>query len=124
MFEKLELPRPESAGLYDTLRALSAAEFEERCVERDRSLRDRGITFAHSGEELPFPLDPVPRLIDGAEWTTIETGVVQRVRALEMYLDDVYGAGEVFNDGIIPRRLIVTSRQFERAANGISSPNR
>src|SRR5665213_1678066 len=81
MFEKLEVPRPESAGLFETLRALSAAEFEERCVERDRSLRDRGVTFAHSGEEIPFPLDPVPRLIDSEEWTTLEGGIVQRVQA-------------------------------------------
>jgi uncharacterized circularly permuted ATP-grasp superfamily protein len=123
MFEAPEQPRPESFELYDALRSLSPAEFEERCAERDRSLRDRGITFALSGEELPFPLDPVPRLIDAEEWSTIEAGVVQRVRALEMFLDDLYGAGEVFNDGVVPRHLIVTSKHFQRAAIGISSPN-
>ena len=60
MFEAPEQPRPESFELYDALRALSPAEFEERCAERDRSLRDRGVTFALSGEELPFPLDVSP----------------------------------------------------------------
>jgi uncharacterized circularly permuted ATP-grasp superfamily protein len=124
MFESPAVPRPESFELYDALRALSPAEFEERCAERDRSLRDRGITFALSGEELPFPLDPVPRLIDAGEWSTIEAGVIQRVRALEMFLADVYGPGEIFDDGVIPRHLIKTSKHFQRAATGIESPNR
>jgi uncharacterized circularly permuted ATP-grasp superfamily protein len=123
MFEKLEVPRPESAGLYETLRALSAAEFEERCVERDRSLRDRGVTFAHSGEEVPFPLDPVPRLIDSEEWSTLEVGVIQRVQVLEAFLHDVYGAGEVFSDRIVPRNLIYSSKYFQRAAIGIEQHN-
>lgn len=121
MFAAPDDPRPEAKGLYDTLRELSAAEFEERCLERDRSLRDRGVTFAHSGEEVPFPLDPVPRLIDAEEWTTIELGVAQRVRALEAFLHDVYGKGEVFADGLMPRRLIYTSKYFQRAAVGLDS---
>jgi uncharacterized circularly permuted ATP-grasp superfamily protein len=124
MFESPAHPRPESFELFDALRSLSPAEFEERCAERDRTLRDRGITFALSGEELPFPLDPVPRLIDAQEWSTIEAGVIQRVRALEMFLSDLYGAGEIFDDGIIPRALIVTSNQFQRAAAGIEAPNK
>ncbi len=124
MFESPGTPRAESFELYDALRALSPAEFEERCAERDRSLRDRGITFALSGEELPFPLDPVPRLIDASEWATIESGVIQRVKALEMFLGDLYGKGEVFEDGIVPRHLVATSKHFQRAAAGIEAPNR
>jgi len=123
MFEGPGLPRSASFGLYDTLRSLSPEEFEERCAERDRSLRDRGVTFAHSGEEVPFPLDPVPRLIDAEEWATIEAGVIQRVRALEAFLRDVYTAGQVLADGIVPRRIIVTSRHFQRASFGVESPN-
>src|ERR1700722_3452015 len=88
MFVREGVPRTASFELYDALRALSVAEFEERCAERDRSLRDRGITFGLSGEELPFPLDPVPRLIDAQEWATIEAGVIQRVKALELLLSD------------------------------------
>jgi uncharacterized circularly permuted ATP-grasp superfamily protein len=123
MFEAPGLPRGAAFGLFDTLCSMSPTEFEERCAERDRSLRDRGVTFALSGEELPFPLDPVPRLIDSSEWAAIEAGVVQRVRALEMFLDDVYGAGAIFDDGIVPRQLIATSRNRQRAAFGINSPN-
>ncbi|HVB06845.1 MAG TPA: circularly permuted type 2 ATP-grasp protein [Acidimicrobiales bacterium] len=123
MFESVGQPRAASFGLYDALRSMSPEEFEERCAERDRSLRDRGVTFAHSGEELPFPLDPVPRLIDAEEWATIEAGVAQRVRALELFLRDVYGAGEVFSDGVVPRRLVLTSRHYQRASAGVEPPN-
>ena len=56
-----------------------AADFDERCSTRDRVFRDRGITFAYLGEERPFPLDLVPRVVSAAEWATIELGVRQRV---------------------------------------------
>ena len=64
MFATAGKPRSTMSELFSTLSALSPEEFEERCSERDRTLQDRGVTFAHSGEELPFPLDPIPRLID------------------------------------------------------------
>jgi len=123
MLEAPGSPRATSLELHAALQSLSAAELEERCAERDRSFRDRGITFSLSGEERPFPLDPVPRLVSPGEWSTIERGVSQRVRALEMFLADVYGDGQVLSDGIVPRHLVATSRHFHRAAWGITSPN-
>lgn len=53
----------------------------------------------------------------------VEKGVTQRIRALEAFLDDVYGSGLVFRDGVIPRQLIVSSNNFHRAAFGIRPPN-
>ncbi len=52
-----------------------------------------GITFQLSGEERPFPLDLIPRIIPEQEWTVLAAGVVQRVKALEALLADLYGAG-------------------------------
>ena len=59
-----------------------------------------------SGEERPFPLDLVPRIIDAEEWAVVEAGVRQRVLALERFLADVYGPGEILADGVVPRRLV------------------
>jgi uncharacterized circularly permuted ATP-grasp superfamily protein len=84
---------------------------------------DQGITFDHAGEERPFPLDIVPRIITAEEWSVVERGVAQRIRALEAFLDDVYGSGLVFRDRIVPRKLIVSSKHFHRAAFGIRPPN-
>ena len=123
MFGHETAPREPYQALFDTLRQLTNEEFAERCATRDRSFRDQGITFSLSGEERPFPLDLVPRVIAADEWAIIERGVSQRVRALEMFLADVYGAGEVFEAGIVPRRLVHSSSHFHREAVGIVPPN-
>ena len=104
------------------MQTLSRRDFEERCDARDRAFRDAGITFQLSGEERPFPLDLVPRILPADEWGTIETGVRQRVLALEAFLADVYGPGRILSEGVIPRRLVVTSTNFQRAATGIIPP--
>ncbi|HSS11762.1 MAG TPA: circularly permuted type 2 ATP-grasp protein, partial [Acidimicrobiales bacterium] len=81
------------------------------------------ITFSLSGEERPFPLDLVPRVLPAHEWALIEAGVRQRVRALEAFLADVYGPAEVVNDGVIPRRLVSSATHFQREAAGIEPAN-
>ena len=123
MFESPGVPRPAARLLHEALSALSAADFEARCGARDRGFRDRGITFQHSGEERPWPLDLVPRIIPDSEWVSLEAGVIQRVRALEAFLADVYGQGKILDDRVIPRALVTTSAHFHRAAFGIDPPN-
>ena len=116
-------PRSHYVPLHDVLGTLSTEDFRARCVARDRSFRDQGITFSLSGEERPFPLDLVPRVIPSAEWQVIEAGVAQRVRALEAFLADIYGPGEIFDDGVLPRRLVLSSTHFHREAAHLSPPN-
>jgi uncharacterized circularly permuted ATP-grasp superfamily protein len=119
MFGGSTEPREHYQSLHGVLQTLSRRDFEERCDARDRAFRDAGITFQLSGEERPFPLDLVPRILPAHEWATIETGVRQRVLALEAFLADVYGAGRILADRVIPRRLVVSSTCFFRAAAGI-----
>lgn len=123
MFEEAGLPRSHYGPLHDVLGTLSAGDFQERCIVRDRSFRDQGITFSLSGEQRPFPLDLVPRVIPAHEWAVIESGVAQRVRALEAFLADLYGAGQALADGVVPRRLVLSSTHFHRQAAGIEPPN-
>ena len=122
VFAAAESPRPHTAALHDALQTLSPEDFAERCTARDRAFRDQGITFQHSGEERPFPLDLVPRIIPADEWSVIERGVRQRVLALEAFLADVYGDGRILTERVIPRRLVVTSRHFHRQVAGIRPP--
>nr|MDQ6928491.1 circularly permuted type 2 ATP-grasp protein [Actinomycetota bacterium] len=123
MFEAPGVPRPSCGALFESLQALSEHDLEERCGARDRAFRDQGITFSFSGEERPFPLDLVPRILDPEEWSLIETGVAQRVRALEAFLADVYQAGAILRDGIVPTSVVMTSTHFHRPASGITPPN-
>ena len=123
MFETPTVVRPHYAALHEALGTLTDADYRERCMTRDRSFRDQGITFSLSGEERPFPLDLVPRVIAADEWDVIERGVAQRVRALEAFLADVYGAERVLADRVLPRRLVLSSTHFHRAASGFEPPN-
>ncbi|MGH9022916.1 MAG: circularly permuted type 2 ATP-grasp protein [Acidimicrobiia bacterium] len=116
-------PRTAYLALHEALSGLSAPGLEERCEVRDRFLRDQGVTFSLSGEERPFPLDLVPRILSAAEWRVIEGGVAQRVRALEAFLADVYGLGEILKDEIVPRRVVTSASHFHRPASGIVPPN-
>jgi len=99
LFESPGVPREHYVALHALLGQLTAEEFEARCRARDMAFRDQGITFSLSGEERPFPLDLVPRIVPEHEWEVIEAGVTQRVRALEAFLADVYGAAHILRDG-------------------------
>ncbi|HUJ66892.1 MAG TPA: circularly permuted type 2 ATP-grasp protein [Acidimicrobiales bacterium] len=123
MFDSPGVPRPAAQMLHDALQALPADDFESRCVARDRSFRDRGITFQLSGEERPFPLDLIPRVIAEEEWVELAAGVVQRVKALEALLADVYGRGQILEDRVLPRSLVTSSQHFHRAAFGVDPAN-
>ncbi|MBB2946036.1 putative circularly permuted ATP-grasp superfamily protein [Actinoplanes lutulentus] len=123
MFAELGVPRESYEALHATLQPLSSAELGVRAEVLARAFLDQGITFALKGVERPFPLDIVPRIIAAQEWRSVEVGVAQRIRALEAFLADVYGAGQVLADGVVPRRIIATSAHFLRAAAGINPPN-
>lgn len=116
-------PRPDQAGLLGALQELGPEGISERGRLRDAYLDQQGITFTLSGRERPLPLDLVPRILTATEWQEVEAGVAQRIRALEAFLSDLYGRQQVLTDGILPRRLILTSSHYHRAAFGFAPPN-
>ncbi|MDN5725073.1 MAG: circularly permuted type 2 ATP-grasp protein [Propionibacteriales bacterium] len=111
------------ADLYPILAHMSAEELRTLSDSLASNYFDAGITFDVGGVESPFPLDIVPRVLPREDWTTIEAGVAQRVRALEAFLDDTYTHGRAINDGVIPRVLVSSSTHFQRAVQGIRPPN-
>ncbi|ORW47796.1 hypothetical protein AWB89_08395 [Mycobacterium paraense] len=123
MFDAQGTVRGPYKGIYAELAPSDASELKARAEALGRAFIDQGITFSLSGQERPFPLDLVPRVISAAEWSRLERGITQRVKALEMYLDDIYGDQEILNDDIIPRRLITSCEHFHRQAFGIVPPN-
>jgi uncharacterized circularly permuted ATP-grasp superfamily protein len=116
-------PHPQSRALHDALTAMSAEDLDGRSTALARAFRDQGITFSLSGEERPFPLDLVPRVLQADEWDCIEKGVAQRVRALEAFLADVHGEQAVLADGVVPRRVVVSSSAHVTAAYGVKPAN-
>ena len=120
-------PRTAYKPVFHTLRAMTGQTLKERADTLARSYLDQGVTFDYAGEERPFPLDAVPRVISAHEWQVIESGVVQRVTALESFLDDIYSReGEIpraVHEGVIPWRLIASSKHYHRAVMGIRPAN-
>jgi uncharacterized circularly permuted ATP-grasp superfamily protein len=123
MFDAQGNVRGPYKGIYAELAPTDASDLKARAEALGRAFIDQGITFSLSGQERPFPLDLVPRVISAAEWSRLERGITQRVKALEKYLDDIYGDQEILNDDIIPRSLITSCEHFHREAFGIVPPN-
>lgn len=123
VFDRDAAVRPAYRHVHDTLVGMSAEELRSRADLMARTYLSQGVTFALEGEERPFPVDIAPRVLTTAEWDTVAPGVAQRVRALEAFLDDVYGAQRAVADGVVPRALVTSSTHFHRAAHGIRPPN-
>ncbi len=122
MFERAGVPRSGYGAVLAALQPLDPGELRFRADQLARVFTDRGVTFDYAGEERPFPLDLIPRVIDALEWEVLERGVRQRVRTLEAFLADVYGSGEIFKDGLVPWRLVCSSAHFHREVGGLVPP--
>lgn len=109
--------------IHAALSRMTKEELRGRTDALADSYLAQGVTFDFAGEERPFPLDAVPRVIEQSEWTRVEAGVRQRVKALEAFLSDVYGTQRAVLDGVIPAGLISSSTHFHRAAAGIEPAN-
>ena len=109
--------------LHEHMQRSGAQELKAGVDALARAYLNQGVTFDVGGEERPFPLDIVPRVIDDESWLTIERGVRQRVATLEAFLADVYGRCRVVEDGVVPKSVIATSKHYHRAVFGIDPAN-
>lgn len=123
MFDHDDDVRAPYRGIHKALAPTDRVDLENRVDALGRAFIDQGITFSLSGKERPFPLDVVPRVISATEWSKLERGITQRVQALEMFLDDIYGEQEILRDGVVPKRLVTSCEHFHRQAVGIRPPN-
>jgi uncharacterized circularly permuted ATP-grasp superfamily protein len=126
MFEAPGRARPHYRVLAEQLAALGVEEFEERRRAVDMSFLNQGIGFTVYGEEEGleriFPFDLIPRVIPGDEWNRLERGLVQRVQALNLFLEDVYHEQRILRDGRIPAELVFGARHFRREMIGVDPP--
>src|SRR5262245_45228194 len=110
MFEGTRLPRAHYQALHARLEALGQAAFQRKCRMADLSFRNLGITFTVYGDatgvEKIFPFDLVPRIVPASDWETIQSGLEQRITALNLFCHDVYHEQRIAREGIIPFELI------------------
>ncbi len=121
-------PRDHYSNIVAGFDAYGAEEFGRRRALIDLTLRNQGITFTvygdEAGTERTFPFDPFPRVIPADEWAHLERGLIQRVRALNLFLDDIYHNQEILRDEVIPRHLVLGNDHFRAQARGIDVPHR
>ena len=126
MFAAPSAVRDFYAPLAASLSTLSPADVARRQRAADLSFQARGITFAVNqgleGVEKIMPFDLVPRILTAAEWRTVERGLEQRVRALNLFLQDVYQNASILQQGIIPPELVFGSRGYCREVRGMQVP--
>ena len=121
-------PRPGAGPLCKMLAGLSDEEIDKRKAASELAIRSMGITFTvYSGEEQgsidrEWPFDLIPRIIEKSEWDRVETGLRQRVKALNLFIDDIYHAREIIRDKILPAELVEKSREFRKECVGIDPP--
>jgi uncharacterized circularly permuted ATP-grasp superfamily protein len=126
MFESSDRVRPHYAALAEALATLSPADVERRQAAADLSFAARGVTFAVNqgaeGADKVMPFDLVPRIITAQEWRTIERGLEQRVRALNLFLHDIYHEGRILTSGVVPPEMVFGSRGYRREMRGLDVP--
>jgi uncharacterized circularly permuted ATP-grasp superfamily protein len=118
------VPRRHYAELMRHITRMDAADVRRAAELANRSFLHRGVTFTvySDGErrsERILPFDPIPRIVAADEWAVVEAGLRQRIRALNLFVHDVYHGQEILRDGVVPRRLVVLGRHFRREVVGI-----
>jgi len=120
-------PRPAYRRLYEALTRLGAAELQRRHALAMEMFRNHGITFAvypdAQGTEKVFPFDVIPRVIEAGTWRRIEEGLKQRLRALNFFLDDVYGRKLILKQRGIPREIVLSSSLYLREIEALAVPH-
>ena len=126
MFLRPDEPRPHYVKLYQKLAAMAPAQFEEQRKLADLSFLLQGITFTvysdGRGTERLFPFDLIPRILPQSEWQHVDRGLAQRVVALNLFLQDVYGKQRILSDRKIPRSLVYSCKHFHREMLGVEVP--
>lgn len=105
---------------------LSAGEMTHKDELAKKLFMSQGITFTvySSGEgiEKIFPFDIIPRILEAAEWKHIEAGIKQRLKALNIFLKDIYNQQFIIKDGIVPAKLIYSCPNFIRQMVNVNVP--
>src|SRR6266576_2012689 len=120
-------PRPGYRLLYEQLNRLGPKELSRRHDLAMQMFRNHGITFAvypdAQGTEKVFPFDIIPRLIAAHTWRRYEAGLKQRMPALNLFLDDVYGRKLILRQGAVPPETVLSSPQYLREVEGLPVPH-
>lgn len=114
------------APILESLRTAGLDTLQKRAEAAQQELINLGITFTVYTErdaiDRILPFDVIPRLIAAAEWASVEAGVLQRVRALNLFLDDIYSRQRILADGVVPAAMVKGHPAFYPEIAGLAPP--
>src|SRR6188472_14503 len=117
------MPRPVAAALMSMIDDMGTDMLAERQQVAELDILTMGITFTvySDGQNIDraWPFDIIPRVIPGIEWDRISAGLAQRLRALNMFIDDLYNEQRVIKDGVFPAELLAASANYRRQCCGV-----
>jgi uncharacterized circularly permuted ATP-grasp superfamily protein len=113
--------------VFEDMSDMAVDVLQQKDVQAGELFMNQGITFTvyndDAGIERIFPFDIIPRILTSAEWKHIESGIKQRLRALNLFLKDIYSNQQILKDGIIPLELIASCPHYTREIFGIKVPH-
>ena len=119
--------RPHYSALLQSIGTLSPADYSTLQKAVDASFLRMGVTFTvygdDQGTERIFPFDLMPRIIPRREWERVEAGLIQRITALNLFLNDIYHAQKILADGAVPRELVLSASHYRPEFKGIKVPH-
>jgi len=125
-FDQSGQPRDGVRTLVDRINTLPDGDLLHRQQAIELSLMRMGITFAvygdQQGSEKIFPFDIVPRIVSAFEWAHVEAGLKQRIKALNLFINDVYHDQQIINDGVVPRSLLEDATSYRPECHGLTPP--
>jgi uncharacterized circularly permuted ATP-grasp superfamily protein len=126
MFESGGHPRPHGQLLLESIQSLDSGQLLRYKHAAERLLLQMGITFNvygdSAGVERIFPFDLIPRIVPADEWDRLESGLCQRIHALNAFLDDIYHDQKILKDGIIPAEVILSAASYRPQCRGLNPP--
>lgn len=118
--------QPHLSKITKRLDELDISALRRRARDAERELFNLGITFTvytdrHAIDRI-LPFDVIPRVLSKQDWVTIESGVKQRVAALNLFLHDIYHDAHILNDGIVPAKLVKGNKNYRPEMQGVDVP--
>lgn len=127
LFEPDGQPRKDAVTLFQKIGELDKGELARKQEAAESLLLNMGVTFnvynSTAGTEKIFPFDIVPRIVGALEWQRIQTGLQQRIKALNLFLQDIYNGQSIVQDGVLPADIIESSTSFQPACRGLTPPS-